>query len=151
MSLFILYGLTLLLFYISSLPLPSIHSSLQAGLGSREASIDTARKKNQNYDEGIVKQLLVKRREGTQRGDGLAPVRTSDNDVVSVAIVNAIRSLDRYVKMQLEEAPFSAQLACDCIKKELKGECGKGMFGRIVSMRETRAVTLGVAPAVEES
>lgn len=97
-----------------------------------------------------MKELLAERRVGTPRGDGVTRVLATDADAVSVVITNACRTLDRYVKMQLGEAPFSAQKACDLISKELKGSCGKGMFGRMVSLRETRAVTLGVAPAGEQ-
>jgi hypothetical protein len=106
--------------------------------------------KNQNHEEAVLKELLAKRIVGSQRGGGLPQVQATDPDVVTVAILDAVRTVDRYARMKLGEAPFTTLAVCTYIRDEIEqarkaGTLGKGMFGNIVSLYETRARTLGVA------
>jgi hypothetical protein len=106
--------------------------------------------KNQNHEDGVLKALLAKRIVGSQRGEGLQQVEATDPDVVTVPIIDAVRTVERYAMMKLGEAPFNTLAVCNYIKDEIEqarkaGTLGKGVFGNIVSLYETRPRTLGIA------
>eukprot|EP00624_Nannochloropsis_granulata_P005702 evm.model.NODE_40553_length_18732_cov_22.576180.3 len=124
---------------------PSLPPSLQAGMFVKVSST-----KNHRHEEGALKALLAKRVVGSQRGEGLQQVQATDPDVVTVAMIDTVRTVQSYTMMKLGEALFSTLAVCTYIRDEVeqareKGTLGKGVLGNIVSLYETTVRTLEVA------
>jgi len=102
-----------------------------------------------NLEEEALKALLAMRSVGSQRGEGLEQDKATDPDVVTMAIIDAARTVQNYATVKLGGAPFNSSAVCTYIKFEIEhvrkeGTMGKGVFGSIVSMYEMMVPTRGV-------